>query len=504
MREQVADVIVVGAGNAAFCAALAARERGAKVLMLEAAPEEESGGNSRFTAGSIRVAYDGIDDIKTLVPDLTPAEIETTDFGAYTKTQFFDDMSRVTQHRADPDLVEALVNNSFATLDWMRQNGVRMIPIYGRQAFKVNGRFKFWGGLTVESVGGGPGLIGMLTAAAGRRGIEVHYRSRALDLLYDGATVGGVRVRRGGITEELRAGAVVLACGGFEANAEWRTRYLGPGWDLAKVRGSRFNTGDGIRMALDIGASPRGNWSGCHAVQWEMNAPEFGDLAVGDQFQKHSYPFGILVNATGRRFVDEGADFRNYTYAKYGRVVLEQPGQFAWQVFDQKVKHLLRDEYKIRQITKVTANSIEEFAQKLDGVNATEFVKTVAEWNAAVCTDAPFNPNIKDGRSTRGLAINKSNWANTLDAPPFEGYAVTCGVTFTFGGLRANTDAAVLSTDYQPINGLYAAGELVGGLFYFNYPGGTGLMSGAVFGRIAGYSAADAIAGHRRVGSNRR
>ena len=504
MREQVADVIVVGAGNAAFCAALAARERGAKVLMLEAAPEEESGGNSRFTAGSIRVAYDGIDDIKTLVPDLTPAEIETTDFGAYTKAQFFDDMSRVTQHRADPDLVEALVNNSFATLDWMRQNGVRMIPIYGRQAFKVNGRFKFWGGLTVESVGGGPGLIGMLTAAAGRRGIEVHYRSRALDLLYDGATVGGVRVRRGGITEELRAGAVVLACGGFEANAEWRTRYLGPGWDLAKVRGSRFNTGDGIRMALDIGASPRGNWSGCHAVQWEMNAPEFGDLAVGDQFQKHSYPFGILVNATGRRFVDEGADFRNYTYAKYGRVVLEQPGQFAWQVFDQKVKHLLRDEYKIRQITKVTANSIEEFAQKLDGVNATEFVKTVAEWNAAVCTDAPFNPNIKDGRSTRGLAINKSNWANTLDAPPFEGYAVTCGVTFTFGGLRANTDAAVLSTDYQPINGLYAAGELVGGLFYFNYPGGTGLMSGAVFGRIAGYSAADAIAGHRRVGSNRR
>ena len=504
MREQVADVIVVGAGNAAFCAALAACESGAKVLVLEAAPEEESGGNSRFTAGSIRVAYDGIDDIKTLVPDLTQAEIETTDFGAYTKAQFFDDMARVTQHRADPDLVEALVNNSFATLDWMRQNGVRMIPIYGRQAFKVNGRFKFWGGLTVESVGGGPGLIGMLTAAAGRRGIEVHYRSRALDLLYDGATVGGVRVRRGGITEELRAGAVVLACGGFEANAEWRTRYLGPGWDLAKVRGSRFNTGDGIRMALDIGASPRGNWSGCHAVQWEMNAPEFGDLAVGDQFQKHSYPFGILVNATGRRFVDEGADFRNYTYAKYGRVVLEQPGQFAWQVFDQKVKHLLRDEYKIRQITKVTANSIEEFAQKLDGVNATEFVKTVAEWNAAVCTDAPFNPNIKDGRSTRGLAINKSNWANTLDAPPFEGYAVTCGVTFTFGGLRANTDAAVLSTDYQPINGLYAAGELVGGLFYFNYPGGTGLMSGAVFGRIAGYSAADAIAGHRRVGSNRR
>ena len=173
-------------------------------------------------------------------------------------------------------------------------------------------------------------------------------------------------------------------------------------------------------------------------------------------------------------------------------MVLEQPGQFAWQIFDQKVKHLLRDEYKIRQITKVTANTIEEFAQKLEGVNAAAFLQTIKEWNAAVRTDIPFNPNIKDGRGTQGLVIDKSNWANTIDAPPFEGYAVTCGVTFTFGGLRINTDGAVLNTDYQPIRGLYAAGELVGGLFYFNYPGGTGLMSGAVFGRIAGASAASA------------
>jgi len=492
MPEHAADVIVVGAGNAAFCAALAAAEQGAKVLMLEAAPEQESGGNSRFTAGAMRVVYDGVDDIKTLVPDLTAAEAAGTDFGTYTAAQFFDDMARVTQHRADPDLVELLVTRSFATLNWMRERGVRLIPIYGRQAFKIDGKFKFWGGLTVETVGGGPGLVAMLTAAAQKRGIGIRYRTRALDLLYDGGRIEGVRLREDGSLRELRARSVVLACGGFEANAEWRTRYLGPGWDLAKVRGSRFNTGDGIRMALDIGASPCGNWSGCHAVQWEMNASEFGDLAVGDQFQKHSYPFGILINAAGRRFLDEGADFRNYTYAKYGRVVLEQPGQFAWQVFDQKVKHLLRDEYKIRQITKVTANTIEEFAHKLEGVNAAEFLKTVSAWNAAVRTDIPFNPNVKDGRCTEGLAVNKSNWANTIDAPPFEGYAVTCGVTFTFGGLRIGSDAAVLNTDHQPIRGLYAAGELVGGLFYFNYPGGTGLTSGAVFGKIAGTSAASA------------
>ena len=491
MPDQAADVIVVGAGNAAFCAALAAQEQGASVVMLEAAPEAESGGNSRFTAGSIRVVYNGVDDIKTLVPDLTSAEVDSTDFSTYTAAQFFDDMARVTQHRADPDLVELLVTRSFSTLNWMRAKGVRFIPIYGRQAFKIDGKFKFWGGLTVESVGGGPGLVAMLTDAAQKRGIGIRYRTRALDLLYDGSGVEGVRVREGGALRELRTRSVVLASGGFEANPEWRTRYLGPGWDLAKVRGSRFNTGDGIRMALDIGASPRGNWSGCHAVQWEMNAPEFGDLAVGDQFQKHSYPFGILINATGRRFVDEGADFRNYTYAKYGRVVLEQPGQFAWQIFDRKVKHLLRDEYKIRQITKVAANTIEEFAQKLEGVNAAEFIKTVKQWNAAVRTDLPFNPSVKDGRCTQGLAVDKSNWANTIDTPPFEGYAVTCGVTFTFGGLRINNDAEVLNTDYQPIRGLYAAGELVGGLFYFNYPGGAGLMSGAVFGKIAGKAAAN-------------
>jgi tricarballylate dehydrogenase len=334
----------------------------------------------------------------------------------------------------------------------------------------------------------------MLTAAAGKRGVAIRYGARAVGLLYDGSGVEGVRVRQDGALHELRSRAVVLACGGFEANPEWRTRYLGPSWDLAKVRGSRFNTGDGLRMALDIGASPCGNWSGCHAVQWEMNAPEFGELAVGDQFQKHSYPFGILINATGKRFVDEGADFRNYTYAKYGRVVLEQPGQFAWQVFDRKVKHLLRDEYNIRQITKVSADTIEELAQKLEGVNAAEFLKTVKEWNGAVRTDVPFNPNIKDGRCTQRLAVDKSNWANTIDTPPFEAYAVTCGITFTFGGLRIDAAAAVQNSDYRPIRGLYAAGELVGGLFYFNYPGGTGLMSGAVFGKIAGAAAAAAIA----------
>jgi tricarballylate dehydrogenase len=268
-----------------------------------------------------------------------------------------------------------------------------------------------------------------------------------------------------------------------------RTRYLGPGWELAKIRGTRFNTGDGIRMALDIGAMPTGNWSGCHAVGWDRNAPEFGDLAVGDNFQKHSYPWGIMINANGERFVDEGADFRNYTYAKYGRVILMQPGQFAWQVFDKKIIPMLRDEYRIKQVTKVRADTLEELVNKLEDVDPKRALETIKTYNKAVRTDVAFNPNVKDGRRTDGLPINKSNWANTIDEPPFEAYAVTCGITFTFGGLKIDTACRVIDTDGEAIAGLHAAGELVGGLFYFNYPGGTGLMAGSVFGRLAGTTA---------------
>ena len=302
-------------------------------------------------------------------------------------------------------------------------------------------------------------------------------------------------MRHKGGAMDVPAKAVVLASGGFEANVEWRTRYLGPGWDLAKVRGTRFNTGDGIRMALDVGAMAWGNWSGCHAMAWGRNAPEFGDFAVGDSFQKHSYPFGIVVNSHGQRFVDEGADFRNYTYAKYGRRILEQPRQFAWQVFDRKVAHLLRNKYHIRQITRAKADSLDELAQRLEGVDGECFLETVRQFNAAVRTDIPFNPNLKDGRRTEGLSIPKSNWANPIDTPPFEAYAVTCGITFTFGGLRISPQAQVIDDDGAPIRGLYAAGELVGGLFYFTYSGGSGLTSGAVFGRIAGSGAGHAAAG---------
>jgi tricarballylate dehydrogenase len=283
---------------------------------------------------------------------------------------------------------------------------------------------------------------------------------------------------------------VVLASGGFEANPEWRARYLGPGWDLAKVRGSRHNQGRGIAMALAAGAQTCGHWSGCHATSWERHAPTYGDRAIGELFSKHSYPYGVLVNAEGRRFIDEGADFYLYTYAKCGRALLQQPDQFAWQVFDSQVKHLMHDEYRIRQVTRVVADSLEELVAKMADVDEAQFLKTMAAYNAAVPRGRTLDPTIRDGLATSGLDIPKSNWAMPLEKPPFEAYAVTCGITFTYGGVKIDTRANVLDTADRTIPGLYSAGEMVGGIFYFNYPGGSGLTNGTVFGRIAGREAA--------------
>ena len=487
------DIIVVGAGNAACCAALAARENGASVILLEAAPIDDSGGNSRYTGGLMRVVYNGVEDLAQIIPDLTEEEKKTHDYGAYTAEHYYDDMGRITQYRTDPDLCEILISRSFETIVWMRKKGVKFQASYGRQSYKVDGgkRYKFWGGLAAESWGGGAGMVDNEHKACQREGIKIFYETPALSLITgDDGVVLGVRAKHNGKNVEIRSSAVVLACGGFESSAEMRARYLGPGWDLAKVRGTRYNTGLGIQMALDIGAMPYGHWSGCHAVGWDLNAPPFGDVNVGDQFQKHSYPWGIMINANGERFVDEGADFRNYTYAKYGRVVLEQPGMFAWQIFDTKIIPALRDEYRIKQVTKVRADTLEELVKKMDGVNAEVALREIREYNKAVRKDIPFNMAVKDGRCTTGLRINKSNWANTVEDPPFEAYGVTCGVTFSFGGLKISNDGEVQDTGGKPIPGLYAAGELVGGIFYHNYPGGTGLTSGSVFGRLSGTSAA--------------
>ncbi|RDV02017.1 FAD-dependent tricarballylate dehydrogenase TcuA [Undibacter mobilis] len=489
------DVIVVGGGNAALCAAISAAEQGARVLVCERSPEAERGGNSTYTDGKYRAVYNGVEDVKALVPDLTDEEVASSDFGSYSESDFFDDMGRITLNRTDPDLCEILVRNSRDILFWLKSVGVRFMPNYGRQAYKVDGRFKFWGGTTLTVAAGGPGLVDSLYRAAEKRGVVIRYDAWVRDLVYsEDAGVTGITVRIDGHLQTIRAGAVVLACGSFEANAEWRAKYLGPGWDLAKVRGSKYNTGDGLAMAMKIGALPYGHWSGCHATAWERYASDFGDMVNTPQYQRHSYTFGIVVNAQGERFIDEGADFRNYTYAKYGREVLEQPGQVAWQIYDGKVLHLLTSEYRTRTVTKVRTDTLDALIAQLDEVDSDGLRRTISEFNAAVTQDVPFDPNSRDGRSAPGLAVPRSNWANPIDTPPFEAYAVTCGITFAFGGIRVTTEGQVVDTDLRPIPGLFAAGEMIGGIFYHNYPGASGLTSGSVFGRLAGGNAARAAA----------
>ena len=483
------DVVVVGAGNAALTAALAAASEGAKVAILEKAPEHLRGGNSYFTGGLFRFAYNGIEDISELLPAITSDEKENIDVGSYKESEFYSDVMRVTEGLSDPSLLQTLTSKSFPTMLWMKDQGVPWILAYGRQAFEHEGKQRFWGGLIVEAVGGGKGLSDRLFELVERNEIEVFYQTSGTKLsVNQSGSVNGITVKSESGYEDISCKSVVLACGGFEANSEMRTRYLGPGWELAKVRGTQYNTGDGINMALDIGAQSHGHWSGCHAVAWDLNAPAHGDRNVADLFQKHSYPFGLIVNVDGKRFVDEGADLRNYTYAKYGREILKQPQRVAFQLFDQKTKHLLRDEYFIPQMTMVEANTIEELAIGLD-INPEELQKTIETYNESV-QEGDFNPTALDGKHTKGIFPPKSNWAQEMDSPPYLGYAVTCGITFTFGVLKIDSNTQVQDNSDMPIPGLFAAGELTGGLFYNNYPGGSGLMSGAVFGKIAGENAA--------------
>lgn len=484
------DVVIVGAGNAALCAAMAASENGAKVLILEKAAEHEKGGNSYFTAGGFRFCHTGVDDAATdVLTDLSDAEREQIVLPLHDRNVFYDALMKVTHHQADEHMAWQLIDGSRPTMVWLRNHGIRFIPMFGRQSFLVDGKHHFYGGVNIEAVGGGAGLVEAELARVTKLGCEIRYATGATKLLQDqNRQITGLEVRGPDGYEEINTNAVVLACGGFESNPQMRAQYLGAGWDLARVRGTRHNMGDGIRMAINIGARPFGNWSGCHSVGWDISAPPYGDYEVLDNFQKHSYPWGIMVNLKGERFVDEGEDLRNHTYVKFGREIMKQPFRTAIQIFDQKTIPLLRDEYRIKQVTKYTADSIAELAAHLE-IDPLKLSSTVETFNAA-CEGGDFNPSVLDGVTTQGLEPNKTNWALPINEPPFEAYVTTTGVTFTFGGLRINKVGEVQDLSDRSIPGLYAAGELVGGLFYENYPGGSGLMAGAVFGKLAGENAA--------------
>jgi tricarballylate dehydrogenase len=487
------DVVVVGAGNAALTAALSAQENGASVAVLEKASRELRGGNTRFTGGVFRVAYEGRDDIMAMVHD-RGASLDGIDVGFYTEEQFYNDLMTVTEGQADPQLSESLVRRSTDTVKWMAGLGVPFEvagarwPVGKRTAAGEARTTTAPTGSLVRARGEGPSLSQTLFDIVDRRGIPVLYDTMKLDLATtESGQVCGVRVRDAADeTREIRAQCVILACGGFESSPEMRTRYLGPRWDACRVRGTRFDTGDGLRVALDLGARAYGQWSGCHATPIDANAPPYGPLEIWDKTNRLSYPYGIMVDRDGVRFVDEGEDFAGFTYAKYGRAILERPGAVAYQIFDAKCEGLLEPRYSTG--TPAVADTIDELAGKL-GIDPDVLSRTVAEYNDAVL-DVQFSKEVLDGKSTQGLPLRKSNWAQRIDTPPFTCYPVTCGITFTFGGIQINEFGQVLDSRGRVMRGLYGTGELTGGFFYHNYPVGSGLIRGAVFGKVAGEHAA--------------
>ena len=482
------DVVVVGGGNAGFAAAHAAAERGRRVVVLEKGASDVAGGNSYFTAGATRIAHDGLADLVELVePDPRHARAVVPQ---YPRDEYAADLARVTGGRNDPALTATLVDEAHSTVRWLHRLGMRYRLLYERQAYEAeDGRLVFFGGVHVGNVDGGVGLIAEHTAIAARLGVEVRYATRATDLVTDRHRVVGVRGTGPDGPIEVAARSAVLAAGGFEADPELRRRHLGPGWERAHVRGTPLNTGDMITAATRIGAATSGDWAGAHSVQWDPHhSADAGDRDFTNRLTRQSYPLGILVNAAGERFVDEGADFRNYTYARYGRAVLEQPGAIAFQLFDATTRPLLRaEEYDMPGVSVATADTIDELARRI-GIAPARLTATVAAFNASIDGAVPFNPAVKDGRRA-ALPLPKSNWAVPLETPPFYAFAVTCGITFTFGGLRSDVDGRVLDTAGTPIEGLFVCGEMLGGLFWSNYPGGTGLAAGMVFGRRAGTQA---------------
>lgn len=485
MAGMTYDVIVVGAGNAGLTAALAARQNGARVLLLDKCPKEVRGGNTRFSGGGFRFTYSSMDDIRPMVPQVTDEEAAHMETGTYSTADFFDDVMQVTEYAADKKLTNILVESSYATARWLTEMNVNWILATSTHAVKTGGKIKFPSGRVISVNDGGLGLVEMLFPTAEKNGVEIVYEANAMGFVTDKkGALSGVRVRtREGIVD-FKSKAVVLAAGGFEANPEMRARYLGTGWDLVKVRGSRYNTGEALNLALGYGAQPVGHWSGCHAVLVDAEAP---DVECAYE-HRYSYPYGIMVDINGKRFVDEGEDFFSYTYAKCGREVLRLPWRTAYQIFDSKTRPLLRSEYN--RGFHVSADSIEALAKKLPGLDWENVVKTVNAFNDAA-GDAPFDPAKHDGKCTTGITPVKSNWAQRLDTPPYYAFPVTCGITFTFGGIGITEKGEVKDTSGNVISGLFAAGEITGGSFFNNYPGGSGLMKGAVFGRLAGTSAAD-------------
>ncbi|WP_254546758.1 FAD-dependent tricarballylate dehydrogenase TcuA [Halomarina pelagica] len=458
------DLVVVGCGMAGLAAAVRAGELGLETAVLEKTPREKRGGQTRYVQ-SFRVPSADC--------DLSPWGL-TFDVPDYTVEAFYDDVMRQTSGRADPDLARTLVEEAGPTVEWLTENGVEwsMEPLHV--------------GYTVgRTFCDGEDLVATLVERAEELGATVFYDTevRAIHETAD-RRVAGVRAISGDEPATFEADAVVVAGGGYESDPRKRTAYYGPDYDAMTVRGSPYNTGEAIDAALDAGARAAGQWSGAHMALIDANSPE----AEGGANRIDGYQYCVLLNHEGERFVDEGRDARAHTYAEFGRRIFEQPGHEAFIVADAGMEaHLWPDGPSDPTYGETVADVLE----RLGCEDPERGEETVEAYNAACDPTGEFDPDALDGNRAAGIDPPKSNWAIPLEEPPYVGYPVTGGITFAFGGVEIDAHGRVLDTRGRTIPGLYAAGNSTGGLFFDNYPGGTGLTNAAVFGRRAAEAVAE-------------
>ena len=456
--ERMYDVLIVGGGNAAMCAAISARRGGASVLVLEAAPKFYRGGNTRHTR-NMRCAHD------TATETLT---------GPYTEEEFWNDLFQVTGGQTDEELAKHMIHESKAMLGWIAEQGVRFQPSLGGTLSlgRTNSFF----------LGGGRAMLNALYRTGESLGVEVLYDAEVVGAdIRDGMFLAA-SVKHGSTTKRIRAKTLVAAAGGFEANIEWLKQYWGDPADNFLIRGTPYNRGTVLRLLLDAGAHPVGDPTQCHAVAIDARAPKFDGGIIT---RLDCVVFGIVVNKLAQRFYDEGEDFWPKRYAVWGRLVAAQPDQIAYIVFDKSASTLFMPSL----FPAIEGQTIAELALKL-GLDPAALEQTVARFNAAV-RPGTFDSSVLDDCRTEGLVPPKSHWARALATPPFYAYPVRPGITFTYLGTKVDKTARILMQDGKPSANMFAAGEIMAGnVLGKGYAAGIGMTIGSVFGRIAGREAA--------------
>ncbi len=462
-EQMQADILVVGGGNAALCAAMTAREAGASVLLLESAPKDFRGGNSRHTR-NLRYLHEQANNHLT---------------GPYLEDEFWDDLLQITGGQTNEQLAHFTIHESKNLGAWMEQHGCHFQPSM-RGTLHLARTNAFF-------LGGGKALMNAYYATASRLGISILYDAEVRNLeIHDGNFTSATFVANGS-TRKIKAKAVVIASGGFQANIEWLKKYWGESAENFIIRGTPYDKGRMLRVLLDRGAKPAGDTRQCHAVAVDARAPKFDGGIVT---RLDCVPFGIVINRDAERFYDEGENLWPKRYAIWGRLIARQPDQIAYSIIDSKSISLFMPPV----FPPIKANSIGEMAVKL-GLDQSVLEKTVSFFNNSTRLGT-FDPTILDDCRTEGLEPPKSHWACPLDTPPFYGYPLSPGITFTYLGVTVNKKSQVIMQDNKPAPNIFAAGEIMSGnILGKGYMAGLGMTIGTVFGRIAGKEAARYVIG---------